>query len=188
MHHYMGHILAALVVGGIALILSRCGVLPTAEDDAPLDEIDSAAVIATTSTTSEAPTTTTTLAPTSTTSTSVAVAPVLQTEDPDELAYCFAAGLVPNVLATGIRGEVTAIANSIERRSRLLRALTPPTVIEEELQVTLTTADAVVIVLADGDRTVEEKDEALAELLTADVYRTSVATVAEFERDVCLID
>ncbi len=188
MHQHMGHILAALMVGGIALILSRCGVLPTPGDDAPLDETEvAAAAVVTTTTTSEAPTSTTTVAPTST-STTVAVAPVLQTEDPDELAYCFAAGLVTNVLATGIRGEVTAIASSIERRSRLLRALTPPVAIEEELQVTLTTADAVVIVLADGERTVDEKDDALAELLTTDVYRTSAAAVTDFERDVCLID
>lgn len=187
MHHHMGQILAALLVGGIALILSRCGVLPTPGEDQPEDDAATPAVVATTTTTTEA-LTTTTAAPVSTTSTTVAVAPVLQTENPDELAYCFAAELVPNVLATGIRGEVTAIATSIDQRSRLLRALTPPIAIEEELQVTLAAAEAVVAVLTDTERTVEEKDDALAQLLTDSEYRSAAATLADFEEDVCLID
>ncbi len=186
MHHHMGHILAALVAGGIALLLSRCGVLPSASAEEVVDE--TAPVIVETTTSTEAPTTTTTTTAPPRSTTTAAVAPILQTEDPDEIAYCLATVLVRDVLSTGVRGEIDRVRSAINRRTLMMRSVTPPERISVELEVTLSTAETISELLGDEERTLDDKQDELAVLMTDERYRSSVAAVDAFERDVCLVD
>jgi hypothetical protein len=186
MHHHMGHILAALIAGGMALLLSRCGVLPSGSETEPVDDV--APIVVETTTTTEPPATTTTTGAPPRSTTTAAVAPVLETDDPDEIAYCLATNLVRDVLSTGVRGEIDRVRSAINRRVLMMRSVTPPERIAVDLEVTLATAEAISDLLADDARTLDDKQDELAVLMTDETYRSSVASVAAFERDVCLID
>ena len=186
MHQHMGQILVGLVVGVVALIVTRCGGSDVVDDEmVAAAELAAVAAIETTTTTVPESTTTTTTIPKTTTT--AAVAPVLETEDPEEIAYCLATLLVDDVIASGVRGEIKRVRAAIELRSSVIRSIDAPAEIEEEIEITLDTADALSQLLADPDRTIEEKHDELVVLVTDEAYVSSAHSIAAFERDVCKI-
>lgn len=183
MHQHIETILLAFVAAVIALIVTQCGAETPDLEDAAEDAI--AESVTTTTTTTLPPTTTTTIA---VDTLPVSVAPVLATDDPDAIAYCFATSMVGNVLVTGVRGDIDDVRRSIDRRSDVIRTVVPPDEITSDIDTVLVTSDMITAMLGDNDLALDEKRDRLAVLVTDEAFRASVSAVARFEADTCMAD